>query len=539
MSDSRPDTVLILRVGRGAEPRRSRLGLKQISMATPIEATNLQQVQAEERLRRERDLYLGLLELNAEQDPEPFLRRALELIVGIVGARQGYLELFEADGAGWSHAAGDLQPDQLERVKHLVSRGIIAEAVASEQVVVTPSALLDSRFRDRTSVQESKIDAVLCAPVGEDPPCGVLYLQSGGEAGAFPSDHVEQVKRFARHLAPLVRQLVARRQTSASSEVRQVRERLKAFDFLGQSKALARVLREVEQVAALEVGVLLYGETGTGKTHVARLIHQNSRRASGPFVEVNCAALPDQLLESELFGAVPGAHSTANRRVEGKIAAAEHGTLLLDELGDLSLAAQAKLLQLLQAKEYYPLGSSRVLRADIRVIAATHVDLKQAMLERRFREDLYYRLQVIALRLPSLSERTDDVPALVDYFRERAQSAHRLPEQQFSPAALRALATAEWPGNIRQLSHVVEAAAIRAASQHARQIEVEHLFPEQTGSAEEGATLTYQFETRRFQALLVKKVLDSTAWNISAAARQLDLTRAHLYNLIKSFGLER
>lgn len=503
------------------------------------EASNLYQSQLEERLSRERDLYLGLLELNSQRDPEPFLRSALELIVGIVGAREGYLELFEADGAGWWHAAGDLQPEHVDRVKQLVSRGIIAEAVASEQVVVTPSALLDSRFRHRTSVQESKIDAVLCAPVGEDPPCGVLYLQSGSEGGGFPPEHVEQVKRFAKHLAPLVQQLVARRQAAGGNGVRQLRERLKASDFLGEGAALARVLRDVEQVAPLEIGVLLHGETGTGKTHLARLIHQNSRRASGPFVELNCAALPEQLLESELFGVMPGAHSTASRRVEGKIAAAERGTLLLDEVGDLSLAAQAKLLQLLQAKEYYPLGSSRALHADIRVIAATNVDLKQAMLERAFREDLYYRLQVITIRLPSLSERADDVPALADYFRERAQSAHSLSELQLSPAALRALANAEWPGNIRQLAHVVEAAAIRAAAQGARQIEVEHLFPEQASALLDGGPLTYQLETRRFQALLVKKVLDSTAWNISASARQLDLTRAHLYNLIKSFGLQR
>jgi DNA-binding NtrC family response regulator len=131
------------------------------------------------------------------------------------------------------------------------------------------------------------------------------------------------------------------------------------------------------------------------------------------------------------------------------------------------------------------------------------------------------------------------VPALVEFFRERAQTTHRLPEQQFSPAALRALANAEWPGNIRQLSHVVEAAAIRGAAEQARQIEVEHLFPDHVDSREEGAVQTYQHETRRFQTQLVKKVLESTGWNISAAARQLDLTRAHLYNLIKSFGLER
>jgi Nif-specific regulatory protein len=491
-----------------------------------------------ERIRKERDLYAGLLNLNLERDPEPFLKRALELVTSIVGAAQGYLELFgEGLGeAGWFHAVG-FSSDELEGVRTSVSRGIIAEAVASEKVVLTPSALLDPRFKDRLSVQRSKIDAVLCVPIGRDPPRGALYLQSSA-VSVFNQDALALVEVFASHLSPLVHEWLRRRRSPGLDAAALLRTKLGAEDFVGKSRAFADMLREVELVAPLEVGVLLHGETGTGKTQLARLIHRNSPRAGGPFVELNCAALPENLIESELFGAMPGAHSTAARRVEGKVMAADHGTLLLDEVGELSLAAQAKLLQFLQAKEFYPLGASRPLKADTRVIAATNVDLKQAVSERRFREDLFYRLQVISIRVPSLAERSQDLVPLAQHFLDRAQRSHKLPQIELSPGALRAIESAEWPGNVRQLAHAIEAALIRAAAARLQRLEAAQLFTGVT-PGETAGLLTFQEETRRFQAQLVKRTLEAEDWNVSAAARRLDLTRAHLYNLIKSFGLQR
>lgn len=500
-------------------------------MATDLEALELV------RLRKERDLCLGLLNLNREQDPEAFLKNALELIVEISGAESGFLEIFEAPGAtqGWSHAVGDANT---EGVRELVSRGIIAEAVASERVVVTPSALLDPRFRDRASVQRSNIDAVLCAPIGRDPPCGVLYLQSGRGAAAFPRDDVAEVELFADQLAPLVHQLLFRRRGAADDPTAAIRQKLKADEIVGRSKALARLLREVAAVAPLDVGVLLQGDTGTGKSQLARLIHCNGARAGGPFVELNCGALPENLIESELFGALPGAHSTASRRIEGKVQVAQGGTLLLDEVAELPLGAQAKLLQLLQTKEYYPLGAGRALTANVRVIAATNVDLRQAVTERRFREDLFYRLDVVTIRLPSMAERPEDAPLLALHFAERASAEHKLPRMALSPAALRAVENSEWRGNVRELAHTVERAVIRAASEGRTRIEVAELFPVDIAHGSKGSC-TFQEETRRFQEQLVRKALDGSDWNVSAAARRLDITRAHVYNLIKSYGLTR
>src|SRR6185295_9606493 len=234
-------------------------------------------------------------------------------------------------------------------------------------------------------------------------------------------------------------------------------------------------------------------ESGTGKSQIARVIHDNGPRRSQPFVELNCAALPEGLVESEIFGAVPGAHSMATRRMEGKIAAAEGGTLVLDEVGDLSLSAQAKLLQFLQSRDYYPLGASRPIRADVRLIAATNTDLRQAVNQRRFREDLLYRLQVLPLRVPALRERREDIAAMSRYFCEQACLRHGLPRVTLSAGAIHALETAAWPGNVRELAHAVQAAAIRAAGEGVEQVERTHMFPEAEGhTGEREGPATFQ-----------------------------------------------
>src|SRR6185295_9638073 len=211
---------------------------------------------------------------------------------------------------------------------------------------------------------------------------------------------------------------------------------------VGRSQALATTLHQVALVAPLDVSVLLTGESGTGKSQLARVIHDNGARAAHPFVTVNCAALPESLIESELFGALQGAHSTATRRIDGKVAAAERGTLFLDEVGELSPAAQAKLLHLLHAREYHPLGGTKAIKANIRVIAATNADLQQAVTEKRFREDLFFRLHVLPIRVPTLAERREDIRELVLGFAAQACERHRLAQILPSPNALRAAETA-------------------------------------------------------------------------------------------------
>ncbi|HXJ33107.1 MAG TPA: sigma-54-dependent Fis family transcriptional regulator [Candidatus Eisenbacteria bacterium] len=500
--------------------------------------------ESELQVRRERDLYLRLLRLGDAQELEPFLREALALIVEVTGARLGYLQVDDVDhdpaGEGWWMQHG-FSEGELAQVRASISQGIVAQALETGETIMTASALLDPRFRERGSVRASRIESVLCAPIGRDPRLGVLYLQGRTEPGTFTEEDRSNAEVFARHLAPLAdRLLTQERRRIDTDATRAARLRLRADGVIGRSAALARVLQQVALVAPLELSILLTGETGTGKSQLARVIHDNSLRASGPFIELNCAALPDNLIESELFGAMPGAHSTATKRIEGKLAAATQGTLLLDEVGDLSLPAQAKLLQLLQSGEYFPLGAARSIRADVRIIAATNTDLAAAMAEHRFREDLFYRLHVLPIHVPSLAERRDDIGALAQYFCAQASERHRLPHVGISPYAQRALEAAEWPGNVRQLAHSVEAATIRAAATGARWVERGHFFPE-TGSngTEHNGQLTFQEATRRFHVKLLRDTLDESGWSVIEAARRLDLARSHVYNLIRALGIER
>jgi Nif-specific regulatory protein len=496
------------------------------------------------RVEHERDLYRRLLQLGRETELEPLLKAALALVVEVTGARQGYLELHDDDEHGnprhWWIAHG-FSTEQIQQVRAALSRGIIAEALATGQTIVTPSALLDPRFSALESVRLAKIDAVLCAPVGDDPPRGVLYLQGRAAPGLYSDDERERAELFARHLEPVVGRLLQQQRAAAAADpTRALRQTLRLDAVIGHSHALATVLRQVALLAPLDVNVLLTGESGTGKSQVARIIHDNGPRAGQPFVHLNTAALPEALVESELFGALPGAHSTATKRIEGKVAAAEHGTLFLDEIGEIMTSVQAKLLHLLQSKEYYPLGSPKPVRADVRVIAATNSDLRQAVAERRFREDLYFRLQVVPLRVPSLAERREDIPELAAHFCTQASERYGLPRMELSRNARRALESAQWPGNVRQLEHVIEAAAIRCAGEEAAQIECTHLFPDESVRATEPSRpLTFQEATRQFQEHLLRDTLADTGWNVVEAARRLDLARSSVYNLIRAYGLER
>jgi Nif-specific regulatory protein len=489
-----------------------------------------------ERVRRERDFYRSLLELDAQDEIEPLLAKALELIIATSGARLGYITLGEAPRE-WSMARG-ADDGEVEVVRDVISRGIIAESLASGELIQTPSALLDPRFSARGSVREQQIEAVLCAPIGAQP-LGVVYLQGNGGGGPFDAADLALIERFARHLASVADRLLSKAAAAAAIDpTRPWRERLDVERLVGCSEAVARLLRQIHQASLVDIDVILDGPTGSGKTLVAELIAANGPRAGKPFVALNCAAIPETLVESELFGSESGAHSTATKSTLGKIAAADGGTLFFDEITELPLGAQAKLLQFLQSRSYYPLGSTRPRAADVRIIAASNVALLEAVEDKRFRADLMHRLSVFSVCVAPLSERVEDIPMLARAACEAATRRHGLGPLQLGAEALAALSVASWPGNIRQLVHTIEAAAVRAFGDGAATIRVAHLFPGRD-QGEASSAQTWHDAMTRFQAEFLREALVERDWNVTQTARELDLARSHVYKLMQLLGIRR
>jgi Nif-specific regulatory protein len=372
---------------------------------------------------------------------------------------------------------------------------------------------------------------VLCVPFGDMP--GVLYLEGTPGRGPFSEQDVALAEKVARFLGPV---LASRAILGVAAEDRTAsyREKLKVEGLVGTSQALAHVFEQVLQVAQIDIAVLLLGESGTGKTHLARAIHASSRRAAGPFVELNCAAIPETLVESELFGTRPGAFTGA-RSTPGKVELAEGGTLFLDEVGELPLLQQGKLLQLLSEKQYFRVGGTKVERANVRVLAATNSDLAAMVSNRQFRTDLWHRLSAFPIRLPSLRERREDLGPLVDELLSRIARDHEQPLLAAASSLRTMCELQEWRGNVRELRNRLEQAVLRARSEGAPFVEGRHLDPQVPA----GESLSLAQATQAFQRDFLKRELEAEGWNVTGAARKLDLTRQHVYNLIKTFGLKR
>jgi len=329
---------------------------------------------------------------------------------------------------------------------------------------------------------------------------------------------------------------------SLVSEVRRMKETVEGKDvILGRSPAIRQVLNLIERVAPTESRVLITGENGSGKELVAKAIHRLSRRSSGPLVEVNCAAIPNELIESELFGHEKGSFTGATNQRIGKFELADGGTLFLDEVGDMSLTAQAKVLRVIEENVVERVGGAKQIVVDVRVVAATNKDLLEAIKQRTFREDLYHRLNVIPLHVPPLRDRREDIPLLAAAFAEEICRRNGLPPKTIGEDAARKLQEMEWSGNVRQLRNAVERLVIMTTEREINAAAVES--PSGAYSAgglvigEQGGT--FQEFKDRAEAAFIRHQLDLHNWNISRTAEALDIQRSHLYNKMKKFGLIR
>ena len=308
-------------------------------------------------------------------------------------------------------------------------------------------------------------------------------------------------------------------------------------EMIGRDEKMLIVFEWIRTAAKSDISVLILGPTGSGKEVVARMIHELSRRGGENFQAVNCAALPDTLFESEIFGYEKGAFTGAHDRKPGRVELADRGTLFLDEIGDLSLVAQAKLLRVLEDRRFERLGGQRSVQVDFRLISATNRPLDQFVRDSRFREDLYYRVNAFSIRLPSLRERPADIGVLANRFVARYCAANGLPldAKAFSPEALTRLNAYPWPGNIRELESTVSRAALSAPGRIIRDTDIEFLHPVVAPATEAPPRLPTLAEAERAHII---RVLDAAAWNKKEAARLLAISRGTLYRKIVEYGLE-
>jgi len=316
----------------------------------------------------------------------------------------------------------------------------------------------------------------------------------------------------------------------------------KSRDIVGESPAIIKILETIERVAPTDARVLVTGDNGTGKELVARWIHEKSNRSKGPLVELNCAAIPSELIESEMFGHEKGAFTSAIKQRIGKFEQANGGTLFLDEVGDMDLAAQAKVLRALQEGKITRVGGDKEVKVDVRIVAATNKDLLAEIDAKRFRMDLYHRLSVILLHVPSLIERKNDIPLLADRFVKEICEDYGMPIKKITPSAIESLMQFDYTGNIRELRNIIERLVI-LSSEKITDEDVSN-FVSNAVSAKSPKMLFDQFEKFQdfkeyIERMFIEDKLKKNSWNVSKTADLLDIQRSHLYNKIEKYDLKR
>lgn len=347
-----------------------------------------------------------------------------------------------------------------------------------------------------------------------------------------PYRTVELVSRVQRLL---FRKKVWRPETDENS----ARERLQTDSLIGESACFLRLLENVPRFARSDATVLILGETGTGKELFAKAIHDQSRRNGKPFVAINCGAVPDQLFENELFGHARGAYTTATSPQQGLVGAAEGGTLLLDEVDDLTDSAQTKLLRFLQDRTYHCLGSPQERRADVRILAATNSDLAQLVARERFRPDLYHRLNVLSFSIPALRERMEDIPLLATHFVNRYQREYGVPSLRLAPSAVRRLMAYHWPGNVRELEGVLQRAVVMSSSSILDSEDLSLPADQSESLPESSWRGTKSRMIERFEQAYLKSLLRAYEGNLTRAARAAGTDRRAFQRLVRRYGLDR
>jgi len=417
-----------------------------------------------------------------------------------------------------------------------VSRTLLAEARHSFDALVVNDIRRDERWASAASVIASEARAVLAAPIPSGGASGGAFIvEMVRPDGRFDEAHARVLLALGRWLGPAL-ESAARREWLEAERRRLDAEAGASSEMIGESAAIRNIHRTIAQVAPTDAAVLIRGESGTGKELVARAIHRGSRRADRPFVAINGASLSESLLESDLFGHERGAFTGAIAQKKGKLEIAHGGTVFLDEVGELPPGVQARLLRVLQEKEFERVGGTRTMRVDVRIVAATNRDLEAAIREGRFREDLFYRLNVVSIVVPPLRERREDIALLASHFGARISRRVGRPIAGFTPDAREAMARYDWPGNVRELANAVERAVILGGGDA---IGLEDLPDAVVEAKRAGIPAPGSFHERVHRAKVdaIVEAVQASGGNLTEAAHRLGLHPNYLHRLIRNLDV--
>jgi Nif-specific regulatory protein len=474
------------------------------------------------------------------------LYAVLEVLERRCGAIRGAITLLEEASGMLAVEAAVGYPRPAGRVRYRLGEGVTGSVAQSGVPSVVPRVSREPRFLHRAAKAADRQEDVsfICVPItldgGTVGTLGIEQRYASGHTGdrtvaalRIAAGMIAQALRIQRLIDQERRELV-----EENTQLRQeLRERYEFTHLIGNSGPIRQVYEQVSQVVGTSATVLLRGESGTGKELIAHALHQHSPRAEKPFVRVNCAALPETLVESELFGYERGAFTGAQARRKGRFELADGGTLFLDEIGELSPSTQAKLLRVIQEREFQRLGGSDTIRVDVRLIAATNKDLERAQADGTFREDLYYRLNVFTICVPPLRERKSDILLLADHFVEKYVRLHGRSIKRISTPAIDMLVSYHWPGNVRELENTIERAVLVADGDV---IHGHHLTPTLQTAEASGTVVTGSLgeAVAAFEGNLIQDALKSTRGNRARAARLLNTTERIINYKIRRYGID-
>ena len=415
------------------------------------------------------DAYTKLYEFSErlihQRDLSELLDALMDAVIEITNADKGFLVLLEGDTIDVK-VARNLNRENIADAVSQLSDSIIAKVVRSRKPVIVSDAMRDDEFSAAKSVMQLKVSSVICVPLlDRGRLLGLIYVGNDSIRDLFQADTLRILTVFSSQASLIVANALLLNELRVDNK--RLSDRLEQYRFgeiVGTSPPMQQVFRKVEKIAATDISVLITGETGTGKELIAREIHNRSPRTGKPFITINCGAIPENLLESELFGHVKGAFTGAVANKQGKFQAADGGTLFLDEIGEMPVELQVKILRALQERIVYRVGDTRPESCDIRILAATNRDLEKEIANGRFREDLYYRLNVVNVELPPLRQRGDDVLVIARYLLSRYSREYDVKVKGLSPNAAVAIRKHAWPGNIRELENRIKKAIVLCES---------------------------------------------------------------------------